>query len=117
MSKKKTPVVATESLHLTFEDGTVSLADLIKKQTVGSVLPEKPIASFHFIVSPFHSSLVFPRVVEFQPEGFEWGILPGQDKKFKATKVDLPAAEALEFFLVASKGNVCNFLLVMEFYD
>jgi hypothetical protein len=114
--KKKTPLIATEAIHLTLLDETKSLSKLISEQSVGSPLPEKPIAKLHFLVDPFNDALLFPTVKGFQPEGFQWGILPGQDKKFKTTKVKLNAIDALDFFLVKTTG-VCNFLVVMEFYE
>lgn len=115
-SAQSTPVtVSSEAIHLTTADGTKSIAQLIREQSTGTPLPPKALASFHFLVDPFGNSLIFPRVEGFHPPGFQWAILPGQDKKFNVTQVPLPAMEALEFFFVQTNGE-CNFLVLMEFY-
>jgi len=104
----------TSAIHLTAEDGAKSIKQVIAEQN-GEEIPEQPIKSFHFLVDPFNDALIFPRVEGFQPEGFQWGILPGQDKKFNIPKIDIPASEGLDFFLVQTTG-VCNFLLITEFF-
>jgi hypothetical protein len=110
-----TVTIASEALHITVADGTKSIGQLIREQSTGTPLPAKPIASFHFLVDPFSHPLIFPRVEGFQPPGFQWAILPSQDKKFNIPRLPLLASEALDYYFVRSTGN-CSFLLYMEFY-
>jgi hypothetical protein len=104
----------TESIHLTAAQGTISLGQLIKEQS-SVVIPPKAIANFHFLVDPYNDALKFPTVVGFQPPGFQWAILPGQDKKFNVPQIPLLAPDALNFYLVQTP-TICNFIIVMEFY-
>jgi hypothetical protein len=117
MPENRTKTIVTEAFHITADDGIQSLAELILEKDTPSTLPDNPISKFHFFVDPFNDALIFPRVEAFQPEFFQWAILPGQDKKFKTTKIEtLTAIEELDFFLVQTTG-VCNFLVIMEFYE
>jgi len=114
-SAQSTPaLIITESLRITSSQGTKSIGQLIDEQS-SVVIPNKAIASFHFLIDPFSNALIFPRVEGFQPPGFQWAILPGQDKKFNIPQVPLPAAEALDYYLVQTQGT-CNFIVVIEFY-
>lgn len=104
----------TESIRITSAQGTKSLGQLISEQS-SVVIPPKAIASFHFLVDPFSNALIFPTVEGFQPPGFQWAVLPGQDKKFNIPQISLPAAQALNYYYVQTPG-ACNFIVVIEFY-
>lgn len=107
----------TEAIRITKADGAKSLTQLIRESPPDSgPIPDQAIKSFHFLVSPFDDALIFPAVEGFQPPGFQWGILPGQDKRFTIPEIELRGADALDFFLVQTSGKVCNFLLIIEFY-
>jgi hypothetical protein len=115
-SAQSPPVlIDSQALHITAADGTKSLWQLISEQNTGAQLPNKSISSFHFLVDPFSYPLIFPRVEGFQPPGFQWAILPSQDKKYNVPQYSLPASQALDFYFVRSSGP-CSFLLFMEFY-
>jgi hypothetical protein len=116
-NRPKSVSAITESIRITKADGAKSLAQLIRELPPASAsIPDQAIKSFYFIVSPFDDGLIFPNVEGFQPPGFSWGILPGQDKRFEIPEIELKGAEALNFFLVQSQGKACNFLLIIEFY-
>jgi hypothetical protein len=104
----------TQSIRLTSTEGTKSIGQLIREQTT-TVIPLKAISSFHFLVDPLNNSLIFPRVEGYQPLGFQWAILPGQDKKLDIPQIPLLAPQALDFYFVRTSGT-CNFILVIEFY-
>jgi hypothetical protein len=104
----------TQSIRLTAADGTKSVGQLIREQTT-NVIPPQAISSFHFLVDPLNSSLIFPNVQGYQPPGFQWAILPGQDKKLNIPQIPLLAPDALNFYFLRTSGT-CNFLLVIEFY-
>jgi hypothetical protein len=104
----------TQSLRITAAEGTKSIAQLLRDQTT-TVLPLKAISSFHFLVDASNNSLIFPRVEGFHPPGFQWAILPGQDKKLDIPPYPLLAQEALEYYFVRTTGT-SNFILVVEFY-
>jgi hypothetical protein len=104
----------TQSLRLTAAEGTKSIGQLIREQTT-TVIPLKAIYSFHFLVDASNNSLIFPRVEGFQPPGFQWAILPGQDKKLNIPQYALLAPDALNYYYVRTTGT-CNFILVIEFY-
>lgn len=110
----ETPI-STEAFHITKADGVKSIAQLIREQSKGAPTPDLSISAIHFYVDPFNGDLIFPRVEDFQPEGFGWGVLAGQDKRILTTKVALRGIQALEFFPVKT-DTVCNFLIVLEFY-
>jgi hypothetical protein len=115
-SAQSPPVlISSEALHVTPAMGTISIGQLIRDQSTGTPLPDKSISSFHFLVDPFSFPLIFPRVEGFQPPGFQWAILPSQDKKYNVPQYPLPASQALDFYFVRSSGP-CSFLLFMEFY-
>lgn len=104
----------TDAFHITAADGTKSIGQLLREQNAAP-LPDQAISSFHFLVDPKNDALMFPRVEPFQPEGFQWGILPGDDKKISIPEIPLNAEQGLEFFLVKTDGTA-NFLLITEFY-
>jgi hypothetical protein len=104
----------TQSIRLTAAQGTKTIGQLIREQTT-TVIPSQAISSFHFLVDPFNNSLIFPTVAGFQPPGFQWAILPGQDKKLAIPQIPLLAPQALDYYFVRTSGT-CNFLLVIEFY-
>jgi hypothetical protein len=106
---------STEAIHILASEGTKSIAQLIREQSVGTPLPNQAIASFHFFVDPLNNSLIFSRVGPQNPTGFQWAILPGQDKKFAVPKTTVLAPQALEQYLVRTTGTT-NFLLILEFY-
>ena len=107
----------TQCLRITAAEGTKSIGQLIREQTT-TVLPLKAISSFHFLVDASSNSLVFPRVEGFHPPGFQWAILPGQDKRLDIPQYPLLAEDALNFYYVRTTGTTgtCNFILVVEFY-
>ena len=104
----------TQSIRLTAAQGTKSIGQLIREQTT-TTIPSQAISSFHFLVDPFNNSLIFPTVEGFQPPGFQWAILPGQDKKLDIPQIPLLAPQALDYYFVRTSGT-CNFILVIEFY-
>jgi hypothetical protein len=104
----------TESLRITAADGTKSIGQLIRSQS-SIVIPSQAIASLHFLVDPFNNSLIFSRVGPQNPTGFQWAMLPGQDKKFAVPKTTVLAPQALEQYLVRSSG-ASNFMVTVEFY-
>jgi len=104
----------TQSLRITATEGTKSIGQLIREQTT-TAIPAKAISSFHFLVDALSNSLIFPRVEGFQPLGFQWAILPGQDKKLDIPQIPLLAPDALNYYFVRTSG-ACNFILVIEFY-
>ena len=104
----------TQSIRLTAAEGAKSIGQLIREQTT-TVIPLKAISSFHFLVDGLSNSLIFPRVEGFQPLGFQWAILPGQDKKLDIPQIPLLAPDALNYYPVRTSGT-CNFILVIEFY-
>ena len=104
----------TQSLRITAAEGTKSIGQMLREQTT-TVLPLKAISSFHFLVDASNNSLIFPRVEGFHPPGFQWAILPGQDKKLDIPPYPLMAQEALEYYFVRTTGT-SNFILVVEFY-
>src|SRR5262245_5083919 len=102
----------TEAIHITATDGTKSLGQLISEQSTGTPFPtNQAIASMHFFVDPLNNSLIFTRVGPQNPPGFQWAILPGQDKQFGVPKTLVLAPQALEQYLVRTNGT-CNFLLI-----
>jgi hypothetical protein len=106
----------TEALRITKAEGTKSIGQLIRELPPDSgPIPDQAIKSFHFFIDPFNDALIFPAVPNFQPDAFQWGILPGQDKFFTIPKIALTAPEGLNFYLVKTNGT-CNFLLILEFY-
>jgi hypothetical protein len=104
----------TQCLRITAAEGTKSIGQLLREQTT-TVIPLKAISSFHFLVDASNNSLIFPRVEGFQPLGFQWAILPGQDKKLDIPQIPLLAPDALNYYFVRTT-ETCNFILVMEFY-
>ncbi len=108
---------ATEAIHLTSGDGIKSIGQLIREQDPRGweALPDQGISGLQFFVDPFNDPLIFPRVEQFMPAGFQWGILPGQDKRLFIPRNPLSAREGLDLFLVQTK-RTCNFLLIIEFY-
>ena len=107
---------STEAIHITTADGTKSIGQLIREQSTGTPLPtNQAIASMHFFVDPLNNSLIFSRVGPQNPTGFQWSMLPGQDKQIAVPKTLVLAPQALEQYLVRTNGN-SNFLLIMEFY-
>jgi hypothetical protein len=104
----------TQCLRITAAEGTKSIGQLIREQTT-TVIPLKAISSFHFLVDASNNSLIFPRVEGFQPLGFQWAILPGQDKELDIPKYALLAPDALNYYYVRTTGT-SNFILVIEFY-
>jgi len=104
----------TQSIRLTASQGTKSIGQLLREQTT-TVIPNQALSSFHFLVDPFNSSLIFPTVEGFQPPGFQWAVLPGQDKKLNIPQIPLLAPQALDYYYVRTSGT-CNFILVIEFY-
>jgi hypothetical protein len=107
---------STEAIHITTADGTKSIGQLIREQSTGTPLPtNQAIASMHFFVDPLNNSLMFTKVGPQNPPGFQWAMLPGQDKQFAVPKTLVLAPQALENYLVRTNGT-CNFLLIMEFY-
>jgi len=114
----QTPVsvkASSEAIHITTADGTKSIAQLIREQSIGTPLPNQAISKFHFFVDPLNNSLIFSRVGAQNPTGFQWAILPGQDKQFSVPKTTVLAMQALEQYLVRTNGT-SNFLLFVEFY-
>ena len=105
----------TEAIHITAADGTKSIAQLIREQSTGTPTPNQAIASMHFYVDPLNNSLIFTKVGPQNPTGFQWAMLPGQDKQYAVPKTTVLAPQALEQYLVRTSGT-CNFLLIMEFY-
>jgi hypothetical protein len=112
-AKKQSALSITESIHLTKEHGVISIGQLIRQQS-SIEIPNQPISGFHFLVDPYGGALLFPGN-EFQPQGFQWAVLPGQDKKFSVPELPINGPDALEFSLVKTDG-VCNFILAVEFY-
>jgi len=107
---------STEAIHITAADGTKSIGQLIREQSTGTPLPtNQAISSMHFFVDPLNNSLIFSRVGPQNPTGFQWAMLPGQDKQFAVPQTLVLAPQALEQYLVRTTGT-CNFLLIMEFY-
>jgi hypothetical protein len=106
---------STEAIHITSTDGTKSIAQLIREQSTGTPTPNQAIASMHFFVDPLNNSLIFTKVGPQNPPGFQWSMLPGQDKQFGVPKTTVLGPQALENYLVRTNGT-CNFLLIMEFY-
>jgi hypothetical protein len=106
---------STEAIHITAADGTKSIAQLIREQSTGTPTPNQAIASMHFYVDPLNNSLIFTKVGPQNPTGFQWAMLPGQDKQYAVPKTTVLAPQALEQYLVRTSGT-CNFLLIMEFY-
>jgi hypothetical protein len=108
---------ATEAIHLTSADQGKSIGQLIREQDPAGWerLPDQAISGLHFFVDPFNDALILPRVEAFMPPGFQWGILPGQDKRLFVPENPLSARDGLDLFLVQTKGT-CNFLLIVEFY-
>ena len=106
---------STEAIHITAADGTKSIAQLIREQSVGTPTPSQAISKLHFFVDPLNNSLIFSRVGPQNPTGFQWAILPGQDKQFAVPKTTVLATQALEQYLVRTTGT-CNFLLIIDFY-
>lgn len=108
---------ATEAIHLTKADGTKSIGQLIREQDPRGweALPDQGISGLQFFVDPFNDALTLPRVEQFMPPGFQWGILPGQDKRLFVPENPLSAKDGLDLFLVKT-DRVCNFLLIIEFY-
>ena len=104
----------TQCLRITAAEGTKSIGQLLREQTT-TVIPLKAISRFHFLVDGLSNSLIFPRVEGFQPLGFQWAILPGQDKKLDIPQIPLLAPDALNYYFVRTSG-ACNFILVIEFY-
>jgi hypothetical protein len=104
----------TQCLRITAAEGTKSIGQLMREQTT-TVIPLKAISSFHFLVDASNNSLIFPRVEGFHPPGFQWAILPGQDKKLDIPEYPLLAPQALDFYMVRTSGT-SNFILVVEFY-
>jgi hypothetical protein len=104
----------TQSIRLTSTMGTKSIGQLLREQTT-TVIPLKAISRFHFLVDGLSNSLIFPRVEGFQPLGFQWAILPGQDKKLDIPQIPLLAPDALNYYFVRTSG-ASNFILVIEFY-
>jgi hypothetical protein len=106
----------TEAIHITAADGTKSIAQLIREQSTGTPLPtNQAIASMHFLVDPLNNALIFSKVGPQNPTGFQWAMLPGQDKEFAVPKTTVFAPQAFEQYLVRTNGT-CNFLLITEFY-
>jgi hypothetical protein len=106
----------TQAIHITATDGTKSLAQLISLQNSGTPLPTNQcIARMHFYVDPLNNSLIFTKVGPQNPTGFQWSMLPGQDKEFEVPKTTVLAPQAMEQYLVRTNGT-CNFLLITEFY-
>jgi hypothetical protein len=106
--------VMTQCLRITAAEGTKSIGQLLREQTT-TVIPLKAISRFHFLVDGLSNSLIFPRVEGFQPLGFQWAILPGQDKKLDIPRIPLLAPDALNYYFVRTSGT-SNFILVIEFY-
>lgn len=108
---------ATEAIHLTKADGAKSIGQLIREQDPRGweALPDQGISGLQFFVDPFNDALTLPRVEQFMPPGFQWGILPGQDKRLFVPENPLSARDGLDLFLVQT-DSVCNFLLIIEFY-
>jgi hypothetical protein len=106
--------VMTQCLRITAAEGTKSIGQLLREQTA-TVIPLKAISRFHFLVDGLSNSLIFPRVEGFQPLGFQWAILPGQDKKLDIPQIPLLAPDALNYYFVRTSGT-SNFILVIEFY-
>lgn len=104
--------VISESIHITKADGIKSLGQLIREQS-GIQIPDQPLLKIHFIVDPFNNALIFPRN-DFQPEGFQWGILPGQDKTLLVPELPVSASQALDLSPAKTDG-VCNFIVQFEF--
>lgn len=116
-SKPQSVNGATEAIHLTSADREKSIGQLIREQDPRGWerLPDQAISGLHFFVDPFNDALILPRVEAFMPPGFQWGILPGQDKRLFIPENPLSARDGLDLFLVQTKGT-CNFLLIVEFY-
>jgi hypothetical protein len=109
-------MASTEAIHITAADGTKSIAQLIREQSTGTPYPtNQAIASMHFYVDPLNNSLIFTKVGPQNPTGFQWAMLPGQDKQFAVPKTTVLAPQALENYLVRTSGT-SNFLLIIEFY-
>jgi hypothetical protein len=106
--------VMTQCLRITAAEGTKSIGQLLREQTT-TVIPLKAVSRFHFLVDGLSNSLIFPRVEGFQPLGFQWAILPGQDKKLDIPKIPLLAPDALNYYFVRTSGT-SNFILVIEFH-
>lgn len=109
---------ATEAIHLTKADGVKSIGQLIREQHPSGweSLPDRGISSVFFFVDPFNDALILPRIEPFMPPGFQLGVLPGQDKKLFTPRNPLTVRQGLDLYLVRTTG-VCNFLLIVEFYD
>ena len=105
----------TEALRITAAEGTKSIAQLIREQSTGTPTPNQAIAGMHFFVDPLNNSLIFTKVGPQNPTGFQWSMLPGQDKEFEVPKTTVLAPQAMEQYLVRTNGT-CNFLLITEFY-
>jgi hypothetical protein len=104
----------TQSLRITLADGTKSIGQLLRTQTT-TPIPNQALASFHFLVDASNNTLIFPNVEGYQPPGFQWAILPGQDKRLDIPEIPLLAPQALDYYYVRTSGT-CNFILVIEFY-
>jgi hypothetical protein len=111
---KKSVGLISESIRITAKDGAKPIGQLIREQS-SIEIPDQAISSFHFLVDPFSDALILPGVEGFQPSGFQYAILPGQDKQFKIPEIPIRAPEALNFFLVKS-AQATNFIVVIEFY-
>lgn len=107
--------ISTEAFHITKADGTLSIAELIRRQSTGSPTPNLSLAAFSIYVDAGAGDLVLARVEGFQPPGFQLTIKAGDDKRVLTTKIALKAPQALEFFPVKT-DSTCNFLIVFEFY-
>ena len=106
--------IGTEALHITANDGTKSLRQLIEEQSLGTPFGNRPLSNIHFIVDSAGSALTFTQLGENTPPGFEYTINPGQSKKLDVPVTSTPVMETLESYKVRSAGAASNVLIIVE---
>lgn len=111
--RKQVEAIATE-VHLTVEDGTKSLLQLIQEQDRTIKIPNEKVLSFYFVIDSKNDHLIVVGT-ESQPPGFQLGIKPGATLTFPIVKLPVNAEVLMSGFLMRT-DSVCNFFVRVEFY-